>query len=44
MHPPELQLKVEHSTTHATFLNLDITVKDGVFVDKLFYKLDAFHW
>ena len=29
---PELQLKVEHSGTHATFLNLDITVKDGLFI------------
>ena len=32
IYTPELQLKVEHSGTHATFLNLDITVKDGVFV------------
>ena len=41
-YPPELQLKVEHSGTHATFLNLDIAVKDGVFVYKLFVKCDAF--
>ena len=39
---PELQLKVEHSRTHATFLNLDITVKDGVFIYKLFDKRDTF--
>ena len=39
---PELQPKVEHSGTHATFLNLDITVKDGVFIYKPFDKLDAF--
>ena len=32
IYPPELQLKVEHSGTHVTFLNLDITVKDGMFV------------
>ena len=34
IYPRELQLKVEHSGngTHATFLNLDITVKDGVFI------------
>ena len=38
---PELQLKVEHSATHATFLNLE-TVKDGVFDYKLFDKHDAF--
>ena len=42
IYPPELQLKFEHSGTHATFLNLDITVKDGVFVYKLFDKRDAF--
>ena len=42
IYPPELQLKVGHSGTHAIFLNLDITVKDGVFVDKLFDKRDAF--
>ena len=33
---PELQLKIEHSGTHATFLNLYITVKNGVFVYKHF--------
>ena len=38
----ELQLKDEHSGTHVTFLNLDITVKDGVFIYKLFDKRDAF--
>ena len=26
IYPPELQLKVEHSGTHATFLNLNFTV------------------
>ena len=44
MYPPELQLKVELSGTHATFLNLDITVKDGLFVYKLFDKRDAFRF
>ena len=42
IYPPELKMKVEHSGTHATFLNLDITVKDGVFIYKLFDKHDAF--
>ena len=42
IYPPELQLKVERSGNHATFLNLDITVKDGVFVYKIFDKRDAF--
>ena len=40
--PPKLQLKVKHSGTHVTFLNLHITVKDGVFIYKLFDKRDAF--
>ena len=38
IYPPELELKVERSGTHATFLNLDITVKDGMFIYKLFNK------
>ena len=42
IYPPELQLKVEHFCTHATFLNLDITVNDGLFIYKLFDKHDAF--
>jgi len=42
IYPPELELKVEHHGTHATFLDLDITVKDGKFVYKLFDKRDAF--
>ena len=42
IYPPELQLKVEHSGTLATFINLDITVKDGVFIYKLFDKRDTF--
>ena len=42
IYPPEFQLKVEHSDTHAIFLNSDITVKDEVFVYKLFDQHDAF--
>ena len=42
IYPPELQMKVEQFGTHATFLNLDITVKDGVFIYKLYDKCDAF--
>ena len=38
----ELQLKIEHFVTHATFLNLDITVKDGVLIYKLLDKRDTF--
>ena len=42
IYPEELELKVEHSGTHASFLNLDITIKDGIFIYKLFDKRDAF--
>ena len=42
IYPLELHLKIEHSGTHTTFLNLDITVKDGFFIYKLFDKCDAF--
>ena len=42
IYPPELQPKVEHSDAHATFLNLDITIKDGGFVYKLFDKRVVF--
>ena len=42
IYPNELDLKVEHSGVHASFLNLDITIKDGIFVYKLYDKRDAF--
>ena len=42
IYPLELQLKVEHYGTHATFLNLYVTVTDGVFIYKLFDKGDVF--
>ena len=42
IYPNELELKVEHSGSHASFLNLDITIKEGLFVYKLFDKRDAF--
>ena len=38
IYPQELQLKCEHQGTHATFLDLDISIVDGVFVYKLFDK------
>ena len=34
IYPPELELKLEHSGNHATFLNLSITVT----ADKFVYK------
>ena len=42
INPKELQLKVEHQGTHASFLDLDITIKDGIFVYKLYDKRDQF--
>ena len=42
IYPDELELKMEHSGNHGTFLNLDITIKEGIFVYKLYDKRDAF--
>ena len=42
IYPPQLELKLEHSGLHATFLDLDITIEDGIFVYKLFDKRDKF--
>ena len=42
IYPPELDLKLEHSGTHGTFLNLDIEIRDGKFIFKLYDKRDAF--
>jgi hypothetical protein len=42
IYPPELQVKCEHEGIHATFLELDISVKDDIFVYKLFDKRDSF--
>ena len=42
VYPDELELKVEHSGSHATFLNLDISIVDGKFIYKLYDKRDDF--
>ena len=42
IYPKELELKLEHHGSHATFLDLDIEIKNSVFVYKLFDKRDAF--
>ena len=42
IYPEELELKLEHSGSHASFLNLDITILEGEFVYKLFDKRDNF--
>ena len=38
----ELEVKVEKHGDHATFLNLDITNKEGTLIYKLFDKRDSF--
>ena len=42
IYPSQLELKLEHHGSHATFLDLDITIKDNIFVYKLFDKRDKF--
>ena len=42
IYPKELELKVEHQGDHAIFLNLDITIKEGIFICNLFDKRDSF--
>ena len=42
IYPEELYLKVEHEGIHATFLNLDVTIENGIFVYKLYDKRDFF--
>ena len=42
IYPSQLELKLEHQGSHATFLDLDISIKDDIFVYKLFDKRDQF--
>ena len=42
IYPPSLELKKEHSGTHATFLNLDINIVDKKFIYKLYDKREDF--
>lgn len=42
IYPIELELKLEHQGNHASFLDLDITIEDGMFVYKLYDKRDKF--
>ena len=42
IYPEELELKCEHSGNHATFLDLDIRIEDGMFIYKLYDKRDGF--
>ena len=42
IYPKELEVKCEHSGIHATFLDLDVTISDGIYIYKLFDKRDNF--
>ena len=42
IYPEDLELKCEHRGSHATFLDLEINIVDGMFVYKLFDKRDGF--
>ena len=42
IYPAELDLKCEHQGQHATYLDLDISIVDGVYIYKLYDKLDSF--
>ena len=42
IYPSDLHLKCEHQGIHATVLDLEINVIDGIFVYKLFDKRDGF--
>ena len=44
IYPDNLELKLEHLGTKATFLDLEIEVVDGKFVYKLFGKQDSFNF
>ena len=45
IYPGELEVKLEHSGTHATFLDLVIKIEDGIFVYNVFDKrqISTFH-
>ena len=42
IYPNELELKCEHQGSHATFLDLEINIVNGIFVYKIFDKRDNF--
>ena len=44
IYPEELVLKLEHKGSHATFLDLDLTVENGKITTKLYDKRDDFHF
>ena len=42
IYPKPLRLKLEHQGEHVTFLDLNITVEDNIFIYKPFDKRDKF--
>ena len=44
LYPTELELKVKHNGSHATFLDVDISIDKGKFILKMFDKQDAFNF
>ena len=42
IYPSDLELKCEHQGIHATYLDLEVNIIDGIFVYKLFDKRDNF--
>ena len=44
IYPTELKLKLEHNGSHATLLDLDISIAKGKFSYKTFDKRDAFNF
>ena len=44
IYPKQLELELEDQGIHATFLDLDITNEDNMFLCKLFGKRDKFHF
>ena len=42
IYPKELELKCEHQGIHATFMDLEVDVRDGIFIYKLFDKRNNF--
>ena len=44
IYPPELELKVDHEGSHATFLDLDISIAGDRFIYKLYDKHDSFNF
>ena len=44
IYPTELELKVEHNSSHATLLDLGISIDKGKFIYKMFGKRDTFNF